>query len=112
MTFAQQGNSEQCPVTSTNDRVARVVKARQVVDMNIRQLHRFPQDRELPRGPFTLAHRCRHQHLHNLRLEALRGPRTKNLSLAVVLVDDARVRPGEQRRARDDRTQHRLQIEG
>src|SRR5947207_4026073 len=95
-----------------NERVAGVVEMRQVVDMEIEELYRSQGDRQLPGGPFTLAYRCRHQHLHDFRLDALRGPRMKQLPLNVVFVDDPGVRPSEHRRARDDRAEHRLKVEG
>ena len=112
MVFAQQWNGEQRSVPGPNERAPGMVEARQGVEMDVRELHRLRRDGELPRGPFTLPHRCRHQHVNDLRLEVLCGSRLEDLPLGVVFVDDARVRPGELRRPRGDRAEHRLKVEG
>ena len=104
MILADEGNREQGPAPSANERATHSALGERCQD--VRHLDRLlylrePSGRSLPFSDGRGEHR-----LDDLSLTLLRGAWHEHLALLVVLVDDARVCPSELRRPRDDHTEH------
>ena len=76
------------------------------------QLDRFAHLRQTPRRALSFPNGRRHERLHDVVFETLGGAWLEDLALLVVLVNHPRIRVGKLGGPRDDRAEHRLQVEG
>ena len=111
LVLAEKRHRQHRTIAAANEDVAQPARIAPLV-RDVRDLDRLAGDREPPEHALALADGRRPERVDQLVGQPVRRVQLEFLARVVVLPDRSAVQSGELGRARDDRRQHDLQIEG